>query len=378
MAATREFSVEYARQYHHRSPVRWIVSHLMQTKFYLLLIAIFSVGTQLLYSQGQILIGRAADTIINPNTTDSLLTISLLILGVFLGSGAGDLIRSLSLAVTAERLEASTRKELYISLLGKSQTFHDRQRVGNIMAMATDDVQQLNWMINPGILFISDIVLGFGIPIIVIATINLQLLLAPVLFIIGYYVAVRFYSRQLNPVAYRERNQFSKMNAVAEESISGIEIVKASARETFERRKFRRNARMFRGFFVKRGFIEARYLPLLIYGVALGGGFLYATHLYQTGVIDIGGLIAYVGLFNMMRWPVFASIFAFTLVQLGVASAERILGIIQAETDIDENLSGYSAEVKGDIRFENVSFGYEDGTVLQGINFHVEPGQTIA
>ncbi|MCC6804252.1 MAG: ABC transporter ATP-binding protein, partial [Anaerolineae bacterium] len=136
--------------------------------------------------------------------------------------------------------------------------------------------------------------------------------------------------------------------------------------------------RMFRGFFVKRGFIEARYLPLLIYGVALGGGFLYATHLYQTGVIDIGGLIAYVGLFNMMRWPVFASIFAFTLVQLGVASAERILGIIQAETDIDENLSGYSAEVKGDIRFENVSFGYEDGTVLQGINFHVEPGQTIA
>ncbi|MFN8450713.1 MAG: ABC transporter ATP-binding protein [Anaerolineae bacterium] len=347
MAANSEFSVENARQYDHRSPLRWILSHLLQTKRYLLLILTFSVGTQLLYSQGQILIGKAADAIINPDAGDSLLTISLLILGVFIGSGAGDLIRSLSLAVTAERLEASTRKELYISLLGKSQTFHDRQRVGNIMAMATDDVQQLNWMINPGILFISDIVLGFGIPIIVIATINVRLLLVPLLFILGYYVAVHFYSRQLNPVTYRERNQFSKMNAVAEETISGIEIVKASAREAFERRKFRRNARMFRGFFVKRGFIEARYLPLLIYGIALGGGFLYATSLYQNGIIDIGGLIAYVGLFNMMRWPVFASIFAFTLVQLGIASAERVLGIIRAETDIDENLSGHSAEGQG-------------------------------
>lgn len=378
LAANSEFSVENARHFNHRSPARWILSHLLQTKRFLLLIAVFSLGTQLLYSQGQILIGQAAEVIINPAAGDRLLTIALLILAVFLGSGAGDLIRSLSLAVTAERLEASARKELYVSLLGKSQTFHDRQRVGNIMAMATDDMQQLNWMINPGILFISDILLGFGIPILVIASINLQLLLVPALFMLGYYVAVHFYSRQLNPVTYRERNQFSRMNAVTEETISGIEIVKASAREAFERRKFKRNARLFRGFFVKRGFIEARYLPLLIYGISLGAGFLHATALYQSGIIDIGGLIAFVGLFNMMRWPVFASIFAFTLVQLGIASAERILGIINAETDIDENLSGHSADVQGDIHFENVSFGYEDGVVLENIDFHVMPGQTVA
>jgi ATP-binding cassette subfamily B protein len=80
----------------------------------------------------------------------------------------------------------------------------------------------------------------------------------------------------------------------------------------------------------------------------------------------------------MMRWPVFASIFSFTLVQLGLASAQRILNIIKAETEIDENLGGYTAEVKGDIVFENVAFGYEDGTVLEGIDFHIKPGQTIA
>ena len=378
MTANSEFSVENARRFNHRSPIRWVLSHLWQTKRFLLLIVLFSVSTQLLYSQGQILIGKAADAIINPGAADTLLTISLFILAVFVASGIGDLIRSLSLSVVAERLEASTRKELYISLLGKSQTFHDRQRVGNIMAMATDDVQQVNWMVNPGVLFISDILLGFSIPVIVIASINLQLLLVPVIFIATYYVSVRFYSRKLNPVTYHQRNQFARMNGVTEETISGIEIVKASAREPFERRKFYRNARLFRGYFVKQGFIEAGYLPLLIYGVCLGGGFLYATTLYQRGVIDVGSLIAYVGLFNMMRWPTMASTFAFTLVQLGRASAKRILDIITAETDIDENLSGYSAAVKGDIRFENVAFGYEDGSVLKDISFHLEPGRTIA
>ncbi len=378
MTANSEFSVENARQYNHRSALRWIFSHLWESKGFLLLVVIFSIGQQAMFSQAQILIGSAADAIVKPGTVDNLLTISLLILAMFLGAGVSDLTRSLSLSVIAERLEASTRKELYISLLGKSQTFHDQQRVGNLMAMATDDVQQMNQMINPGILFISDIVLGFAIPVIVIATINLQLLLVPVCFIIAYFVAVRFYSRRLNPIAYRQRNQFSKLNSVAEETISGIEIVKASARENFERRKFYRNARLFRGFFVKQGYIEARYLPLLIYAVALGTAFLHAVLLYQHGVIDIGGLIAFVGIFNMMRWPTFASIFAWTLIQLGFASAQRVLGIILAESDIDENLSGHTASVKGDIAFENVAFGYEDGVVLQDINFHIEPGQTVA
>ncbi len=378
MAANSEFSVENARTYNHRSAFRWVLSHLLQNKRFILLIVVFSVSTQLFYSQAQILIGQAASEIINHNAVDNLLRISLLVLVVFIASGTGDLIRSLSLSVLAERLEASTRKELYISLLGKSQTFHDQQRVGNIMAMATDDVQQLNAMINPGVLFISDILLGFGIPILVIASINLRLMLVPLLFIGAYYVSVRFYSRRLNPVAYRQRNQFSKMNSVAEETISGIEIVKASAREGFERRKFQRNAALFRGYFVRQGFIEARYLPLLIYGVALGGGFLYAVVLYQQGFIDVASLIAYVGLFNMMRWPVFASIFSFTLVQLGMASGNRILKIITAESDIDENLSGHTAEVRGNIDFEHVSFGYEDGVVLEGIDFHIAPGQTVA
>jgi ATP-binding cassette subfamily B protein len=373
-----EFTVKGLPKYNHSSAVRWILSHLWQHRLFVAGTLIFSFISYLLYSQGQVMIGAAAEEIINPTAADALLQISLATLAVFVISGITGLVQALSLELLAQRLETSGRHELYVSLLGKSQTFHDRQRTGDIMAMATDDMSQLNMMINPGILFIADILLGFSIPTIFIASITPELLIVPMLFIVSYVISTRIYSRQLNPVAYRQREQFAKMNAVAEETISGIEVVKASAREPFERRKFRRNARLFRGFFVRQGWIEARYLPLLLYGIAFGLGFLHATYLYSVGRIQIADIVAWVGLFNLLRFPTFVSLFAFTLLQIGVASANRILNIINAKTELDENAGGHSAPIKGDIVFENVSFGYEDGLVLENISFHVRPGETVA
>lgn len=78
----------------------------------------------------------------------------------------------------------------------------------------------------------------------------------------------------------------------------------------------------------------------------------------------------------------FSSIFSFSLVQLGLAGAERLLQIITAETELDENLSGYAAPMRGDITFENVSFSYEgdgrEAAVIEGVSFHIQAGQTVA
>ena len=378
MTTHSEFTVPGLPRYNHKNATRWILSHLWQHRLFLIGTILFSLISYFLYSQGQVMIGRAAQEIINPTAPDALLTISLITLAVFMVSGITGLIQALALAVLALRLETSARHELYASLLGKSQTFHDRQRTGDIMAMATDDMQQLSSMVLPGVLFILDIILGFTIPTIFIASIRVELLIVPLLFVASYILSSRVYVRRLNPVAYRQREQFGKMNAVAEETISGIEIVKASAREPFERRKFRRKARLFRGFYVRQGWIEARYLPLLLYGIAFGLGFLHATYLYSIGRIQISDIIAWVGLFNLLRFPTFISLFAFTLLQLGIASANRILGIITAETDLDQNTAGHTATINGDIVFENVSFGYEDGLVLENVSFHVKSGDTVA
>jgi len=129
-----------------------------------------------------------------------------------------------------------------------------------------------------------------------IAWMNVELLLVPVLFLLSYIVVVRRYIRRLDPVVQSQRTQYGQMNAGLEETISGIEIVKASAQEAFERLKFRRNARKYRDFFVQQGRIEAGYLPLLLYGLAFGLMFLQCLLLYQRDSMTTADIIAAMGL----------------------------------------------------------------------------------
>ncbi|MCD4687215.1 MAG: ABC transporter ATP-binding protein/permease [Anaerolineae bacterium] len=379
-SAKREFTVQDAYTYNLATASRWIFSHMWRYRALFIAAVVLSMLDFFAYSQAPVLVGEAADEIINSSDNARLLTLSLMILGAMSVSSVAFWIGGLVIETMAQRLEADSRQELYISLLEKSQTFHDRQRVGDIMARATDDVRQLNFMLNPGLRFIYETVMGIFVPLLYIAIIKFELLLVPAIFILTYIWAVRGYTRKLNPVMQRQREQFGTLNAGLEESISGIEVVKASVQESFERGRFRKNARLFRDYFVEQGQIEARYLPLLLYGIALGFTFLHAIVLYDRGVVTIPELIAVMGLMNVLRFPVFISIFSFSLVQLGIASANRLLAIIRAETDLDENVGGHSVTIQGEIVFEDVTFGYEDDEppVLEDISFRIAPGQTVA
>lgn len=379
MVQKSEFRVVDAYHYSHAGPIRWIASHVWRHKGFLLLgLSLYGISYVSFSLSRGVLIGKAADEIINPSGANGLLYVGLAILGLLLLDGASQLIASLSIETVAQRLEHDSREELYGSLLGKSQTFHDRQRVGDIMARATDDMQQLNMMVNPGFSFILDTVLGIAVPMTFLASIRIELLLVPVLFVLSYIVTVRAYARRLNPIVESQREKFGIMNAALEETISGIEIVKASAREAFERDKFRRNAREFRKYFVLQGYTEAGYLPLLFYGIALALTFLHGTLLYRQGIIGIADIISVMALMGVLRFPVFISIFSFSLMSIGRASAERILGIIKQETELDENAQGYSAPIVGKIEFQDVSFGFEEDGLLENISFTVEPGTTVA
>lgn len=372
----REFTAPNAYPYNHSSNVRWLISHLARHKLMVVATMVAGVVMTYTYTYSPVLIGQAAEEVMNP--TGQLGMLALLILGVLVLSGLADLFHALTIETLAQRLETGVREELYASLLGKSQTFHDRQRVGDIMARATDDAQQLNGMVNPGLYFIFTTILGIAIPLFHISQLRAELLLVPTIFVIAYVIVLRRYMHQLKPVTFKQRMQFGKMNAVAEETISGIEIVKASAQELFERRKFSRNARLFRGYFVRQGFIEARYLPLLLLGIATGFALLHAVVLYNAGSIGIAEIVAYMGLINVLRFPTFISVFSFSLVQMGLASAHRILNIIQTETEMDENSGGYSKPLEGAITFENVTFAYDEQNVLEDISFSIRPGQTVA
>ncbi|MEJ7651880.1 MAG: ABC transporter transmembrane domain-containing protein [Chloroflexia bacterium] len=148
--AGREFTVEGEYSYNRRGPIRWILSHLLRYKGFIAVFAIGTILSNVMTSAIRTLTGRAFDVVLAPgDAANALLGVALLILGAVLFSGLFDMLGRIATEFLAKRLERDAREELYISLLGQSQTFHNHQRTGDLMARSTNDVRQLNTMISP-------------------------------------------------------------------------------------------------------------------------------------------------------------------------------------------------------------------------------------
>jgi len=378
-----EFRVDDAPTFDRRSPLRWVLSHLGRHPGLLVGFLAAALATSVLSSAIPRLTGLAFDAVLQAAPdAGRLLLLALLVLGAVLLRGALDLGSSFAVETLGQRLERDARDELYLSLLGKSQTFHNRQRVGDVMARASNDVRQLNPMMNPGVSLITGSLVGIVVPIVFIAQIEPLLLAAPLAFVAVFGFALRHYMHQLNPVSGALRRQFGVVNGGLNETITGIEVVKSTAQEPQERGKFLTAASRFRDLFVEQGKVQARYLPILLLGVATTGAFAHGLWLLSRGALSTGELVAYMGLMGILRFPAFISVFTFSLVQLGMAGAARILELMKAETELDENAAGHAAPMRGEIVFEGVGFAYEGAATgrhsLQGVSFRVRPGQTVA
>jgi len=381
-SAKREFRVAGEHHYNRKGPVRWIISHVLRYKRWLATFVLGTLGTQLLQALLPTLTGAAFNDVLRPTPDAGLL---LLIFGAFLAivvaQGILGPLGVFGSEFIAQRIERDARDELYLNLLGKSQTFHNRQQIGDIMARATNDVRQLNAMMNPGVSLILDSGLSLVIPLVFIGLLNAQLLVVPLLFTAVFVVALRRYTRQMSPVTGEMRYQFGVMNAGLAETIAGIEVVKSAAQEAQEKGKFERNARRYRDLFVRQGQIQARYLPLLLFAFAFAAAFVHGLLLLEQGQLDVGQFVAFLGLLSLLRYPTFMSIFTFSLVQLGIAGANRLLALMKEETELDENEAGHRGMVRGELVFENVTFGYNGSSgapVLKNVSFRAAPGQTVA
>lgn len=375
----REFSLESEYNYNRSGSVRWILSHALRYPIFPLGMILAAIGNNMAYSNIQLFIGRAFDVITNAGfKREELIGVALTVMIAAISQGLTGLMRNYSAEFLAQRMERDSRHELYVSLLGKSQTFHGRQRIGDIMARATNDVRALNLMFNPGVMLITDSVMNTIVPMVLIAALRTELLLVPSIFLVLLILSLLDYNRRLNPVSTAMRDQFGTMNAGLAEAIAGIEVVKSTVQERFEWDKFTHNARRYRDLFVQQGEIQARYWPMLIFSLSWAIGLFHALMIWQEGRISMGEVVSFVGLMGALRFPTFISLFSFNLVQLGIASAERILKLINTETELDENVGGISKPMRGEVVFENVSFSYDDQGVLRDIHFKAQAGKTIA
>lgn len=375
-----EFAVDFQLPADHRGPVRWVLSHLSRHKFLILMMFMGAFGNAALAAAVPVLLGRAFNAA--SSHPEPIKVIGLMSIGILVSQlvrAVLQLGRNFSSAVLGERLERDMRQELYISLLGKDMTFHALQPVGDTMARATNDVHELNLMLYPGINLVIGSANFLLMPVILAPGYHWQLLLAPLFFVITYIFALMRYLKILSPIADRVRVAFGTMNSRLAEAIDGIEMVKGAAQEKHEVGLFDINAGEYRDSAVDQGKMEARFLPLLLLGIAQAIGFAHSLILFRAGQIDVGDVVAYMGLLALFGFPTFISLMAYSRVSLGLAGARRILELINSETKLDRNTEGHQASIEGSVRFEGVTFGYVDGAeVLQDITFEVPAGRTVA
>jgi len=287
--------------------------------------------------------------------------------------------RNFGSEVIGQRLERDTRHELYASLIGKSMTFHDQQSVGEVMARATNDVREVNLMLNPGVNLVIGSFMFLIMPIIIAPRIYPSLIITPLVFLVMYFISLQRYLHNLTPATESVRRQFGNMNATLAENIEGIETVKGAAQEDQAIEKFESGARAYRDAFVQQGYIESRFMPLLWQGIASAVALAHSLLLYNQGLIDVGQVVAYNGLILLFGFPTFSSAFAYPQIASGLTSARRILALINAETYLDENTAGYTGRMRGAIQFEHATLQYRsEAPVLEDVSFQIQPGQTVA
>ena len=355
-----------------------------------------AVGNAALAAVVPVLTGDAFNAMLQPvPDTSVLLPLALIIAVTQVIRGALQLGRNFGAELLAQKLERAVRDELYLSLLGKSMTFHNLQPVGDTMARATNDVREVNYMFSPGINLVVGSFVFLLMPIFVAPRYHPSLILVPLAYTFLYFISLIRYLKALKPVTDEVRATFGEMNTHLTESLDGVEVVKGASQENAEVDRFVMNASRVRDAFVRQGDLEGRYIAMALLGSAYAFGLFHALLLFRAGLIDTGAVVAYFGLLLLLGFPTYVSTFAYSQISSGMSGARRILELMERENNLDQNAEGNAGVMKGEVEFRNVSFSYEQekedtefphknhssiqkDEVLENISFKVRPGQTVA
>lgn len=380
ITSSAEFTMDRRYTTDRRSPVRWVFSHAIRKWPLWIMILGGAFGNAALAAVAPLLIGEAFNAVLeSPPDTQVLPRIAVLIAVSQIVRGLTQFARNFGSELLAQGIEREVRDELYISLLGKSMTFHNLQPVGDTMARASNDVREVNFMFSPGLSLVIGSLNFLAVPLFVAPSIHPELVITPALFIVAYYFALRHYLGSLRKVTDDVRATFGQLNTRLSEALDGIETVKGASQEEAEIDRFYQNARAYRNASVRQGEIEARFLPLLLLSVTIAMGLLHALLLFQRGVLDVGQVVSYFGILLMLDFPTWVSLWAYSQISLGMAGARRILELMNRETTLDQNAAGYAKPMRGEIEFKNVSFAHDGGEpILEDITFKVQAGQTVA
>ncbi len=278
------------------------------------------------------------------------------------------------------------RVKVYEKVLNLNLSQFDRTPIGTLTTRTINDIESINDIFSEGLIpIIADFLSIIAILAAMFYT-NWQLTLVCLIPFPFLIISTYIFKESVNKSFTRVRNAVSSLNAFVQEHITGMQIVQAFAVEDKEFRKFRQINREHRNANINAIFAYSVFFPIVEIVLASSVGLLvwYAGYqvmkLPQQQAVEISGqIISFIIMLNLLFRPLRVIADKFNVLQMGMIASERVFKVMDNADFANEDGQWHPEKVSGDLKFRNVSFGYnEDREVLRGINFHVRPGQTLA
>ncbi|MDE0140277.1 MAG: ABC transporter ATP-binding protein [Caldilineaceae bacterium] len=280
------------------------------------------------------------------------------------------------------RVAYDLRNQFYNATQRLPFAFHDRSQTGDMMSRATSDITETERFVGMGLMDLTASLLLLGGVIVVMVLESFSLALYALIPLSLLLVLTLRFGMVIRPRFKRVQEQMGQLSSTMQESMTGIQVVKAFARETDELRKF--NAANEDWFAKRFGIIKiwANNWPTFTF-ILLSSNVLLlfvGGPLAIEGAITIGSLFAMLAYVMMLNGPVQRLGFLVNMAATSGASATRVFEIIDTPAEVEEQENPIVLkEAQGAVTFEGVSFGYEGGPrALDDISFEVESGQTVA
>ncbi|MEQ1759555.1 MAG: ABC transporter ATP-binding protein [Vicinamibacterales bacterium] len=366
------------------SPRRRLLAYLARSRRAFLTGFACVVMTTAVALAGPWLLKFAIDDLLAGATLDKVRFYSVALLGLAAVGGVFRFLMRRIIIGASREVEYALRNDFFATLQRLDVGYFQRNRTGDLMSRATNDLNAVRMMIGPAVMYTANTVITFVVALMLMLSINRRLTLLALIPLPGVTIIVKYFGSAIHRRFESIQEQLSTISAVTQETLSGVRVVRAYGQEPFELERFRlANQEYMRR---SRGLVrlEGMYFPSM--GLLMGIGALVVLWLGSGDVVagrmSIGDLVAFNAYLMMLSWPLIAFGWVTNLLQRGLASWKRMIEVFDAVPAItDAEASGALTSVdavRGEIEFRNLTFGYADRVVLREVSAVMRPGETTA
>lgn len=330
-----------------------------------------------------IIVGNIVDEAIALKDADKLLNLTMAMIAVLLGQVISQLGFNYYANWLGESVIQDIRIALFSKMMGFKMKYFDTSSIGVLVTRAVADMQRIGEIFSQGFfVIVADL-----LKMVVVAGVmlyqswKLALIVFALMPIIAY--ATRLFQKAMKIAFTEVRAEVSNLNSFVQERITGMKIVQLFNREEIEKEKFREINEKHQNAWLKTVWYNSIFFPIaeIVSSIAIGlivwyGGLL---NIANVGPSEYGSIFAFILLSDMLFRPLRQIADKFNTLQMGMVAANRVFKILDTDSQIEDSGSIEKSDIKGDIEFSNVKFGYlENEEVLHGISFKVKAGETVA